>query len=282
MERAEPHEVPAGPFAVRWLGYELGEIRAGTLTQMRVSLENAGASAWRGDELGSVRLSYHWLDELGNPIHWDGIRTQIGQVEAGRRLEPTLSLRGPLPPGRYRLALDLVDEHRCWFAELGNVPLELPIAVLPRIARRALAVRVEGADGETEQALAGQREPLVPEREATALAYLAAGCLPSADWSQRLLDAHEEGYAVVAGSIDARAGALRRRPQELRPWAPGAGRIPGFSQPLLCPSFVMGLEPEWAEAVRGLPAARAPKDEPWLYDGRIVLRARLRSGRRGA
>ena len=42
------------------------------------------------------------------------------------------------------------------------------------------------------------------------------------------------------------------------------------------------LEPRWAEPVLGLPAALPPEDEPWLYDGRIVLRARPRSGRQGA
>jgi hypothetical protein len=282
MERAEPHQVPDGPFAVRWLGHELGEVRAGAPARMRISLENVGSAAWRADELGSVRLSYHWLDELGNPILWDGIRTRLGQVEPGTRLEATLALRGPLPPGRYRLALDLVDEHRCWFAELGNVPLELGVAVLPRIARRALVVRVEGADAETQRALAAQEEPLASEQEATAVAYLASGCLPAPDWSRRLLDAHEEGYALVGGSIDARGRRWGRRPQELEPWAPGGGRVPAFSHPVLCPSVVAGFEPEWAPAVLGLPAALAPADEPWLYDGRIVLRARLRSGRRGA
>jgi hypothetical protein len=282
MERAQPREIPGGPLAVRWLGYELEEIRAGTIGRITVSLENAGTAAWRGDERGTVRASYHWLDELGNPIVWDGIRTQLGNVAPGQALQLSLPLRGPLPPGRYRLAIDLVDEHRCWFAELGNVALELPLTVLPRIARRALAVRVDGADADTLQALAAQEEPLVAVPEAAAVAHLAPGCLPAPDWSRRLLDAHEEGYAVVAGSIDARGGLLRRHPEELKPWAPGGGRIPGFSRPLLCPSVVAGYEPQWVEAVRGLPAALAPAEEPWLYDGRIVLRARLRSGRRGA
>ncbi|MGZ4360470.1 MAG: hypothetical protein ACXVZW_11905, partial [Gaiellaceae bacterium] len=137
-------------------------------------------------------------------------------------------------------------------------------------------------DVETEQALADQEEALVDESDAAAVAHLAPGCLPDPDWSRRLLDAHEEGYAVVAGSIDMRGGPLRRRPSELEPWAPGSGRIPGFSRPLLCPSIVTGFEAQWTEPVLGLPAAVAPEDEPWLYEGRIVLRARPRSGRRGA
>jgi hypothetical protein len=95
-----------------------------------------------------------------------------------------------------------------------------------------------------------------------------------------VLDAHQEGYAVVAGSIDAGRGLLGRRPRELAPWVPGLGRVPGFPHPLLCPSIVRGVEVEWGEPVAGLPAARPLGGEPWLYDGRIAITARRRSGRR--
>jgi hypothetical protein len=107
------------------------------------------------------------------------------------------------------------------------------------------------------------------------VAYLAPGCVPAGDWATRVLDAHAEGYAAVGGSIAA-GGALRRRPPELEPWTPGRGRIPGFAHPLLCPSIVRGVEPEWLDPIAGLPALKPPADEPWLYDGRIQVTARLR------
>jgi hypothetical protein len=37
---------------------------------------------------------------------------------------------------------------------------------------------------------------------------------------------------------------------------------------------VTGVEPAWIDPVAGLPAARAPDGEPWLYDGRIVVSVR--------
>jgi hypothetical protein len=265
--------VSKGPLAVRWLGLEVGDVRAGAPATAVVELENAGTTAWRseGDSLG-VRLAYHWLDELGNPIVWDGTRTRLDRpVAPGERLRAEVRLRGPIPPGRYRLAVDLVDEGRSWFAELGNTPPETVCDVLPRIPR-ALAAR--GGDPE---ALAGQEEPLVYEGEAAAIAVLADGVAPAPDWSRRVLDAHQEGYAVVAGSLEATGGPLRRRPRGLGPYAPGGGRVPGFPHPLVCPSAVRGVELEWTEDVAGLPAARPPRDEPWVYDGRIT--ARLRSGR---
>ena len=266
-------DVPKGPLAVRWLGLELEEVRAGAVTQASVELENAGTAAWRsaGEDHG-VRVGYHWLDELGNPLVWDGWRGSFDEpVPPGGRARCSLPVLGPIPPGRYRLALDVVDEGRTWLSELGSPMLERDYEVGPRIPR-ALAAR--GGDPE---ALAAQDERLVPEDEAAAVAYLADGVAPAPGWSRRVLDAHQEGYGVVAGSVETPTGLLRRRPKELEPYATGSGRIPGFGHPLLCPSVVKGVELEWVEPVAGLPAARARELEPWLYDGRITVR--LRSGR---
>jgi hypothetical protein len=258
-----------GPLAARWRLLGLEPPRAGALGAAEVELENSGTAVWRSE----ISAAYHWLDERGNPIVWDGIRTPLGgDVDPSTRRTLRLPLRGPIPPGRYRLAFDLVDEHRLWFAEAGSEPLELAVDVAARIERR-LAVR--GGDAE---ALAAQEEPLVAEEEAEAVALLAPRVAPAPDWSRRVLDAHQEGYAVVGGSIEAETGVLRRPPKALAPYAPGPGRVPQFPHPLVCPSHVRGLTPDMAPPVAGLPAVYAPAEEPWVYDGRI--RARLRSGRR--
>src|SRR5207253_8416428 len=135
---------------------------------------------------------------------------------------------------------------------------------------------------QSHKALAAQEEPLVAQGDEQALGHLAPGCLPAPDWSRRVLDAHQEGYAVVGGSIDV---AGRHRPKSLQLWEPGTGRVPNFAEPLLCPSLIPGSEPswEWSE-IEGLPALAHPASEPWLYDGRIVIRAsnRMTARRRGA
>jgi hypothetical protein len=192
------HPVPAGPLAVRWLAHELEPVQAGALTRARVRLENAGTAPWRG-----LNLSYHWLDDRGNPIVWDGLRYEVG-AEPGERVEREVEVRGPIPPGRYRLAFDLVDEHRFWLAELGNFTPELDVEVSPRDS-------------------SGARHFTPPEAEAD---------------SERIRAAHEEGYAAVGGSID-----MRRRPGELAPYEPGGGRNPAFAHPLVCPSLLPPLEP---------------------------------------
>ena len=260
--------VPKGPLAARWHGCEIGTVRAGAFGTAVVDIENAGTATWRAEPgLHGIQIAYHWLDELGNPIEWDGWWTRLPRaVEPGARVRVTARVQGPLPPGKYRLAFDLVVEGRFWFAEVGNIPLELPVAVEPRI-ERALAAR-----GGEPDALAAQEEPLVAEERAAAIAFHAAGVAPAPDWSRRVLDAHQEGYAVVGGAIEP-AGRLVARPRRtLEPWAPGRGRVPRFTHPLLCPSVVRGVAGEWVEPVEGLPALRPPDDEPSLYDGRIVLR----------
>jgi hypothetical protein len=192
------HPVPAGPLAVRWLVYELEPVQAGALAPARVVLENAGTAAWR-----DLNVSYHWLDDRGNPIVWDGLRHPVS-AEPGERIERALDVRGPIPPGRYRLAFDLVDEARFWLADLGNYTPELDVDVTPRDASGA---RLFAPDG------TGVDET-------------------------RAREAHEEGYAAVGGSLD-----LRRRPPELEPYAPGGGRNPAFAHPLVCPSLLPPLEP---------------------------------------
>ena len=171
METVGEHPVPTGPLAVRWLGHELEPPQAGTLARARVALENAGSAPWRG-----LNLSYHWLDDRGNPIVWDGLRHEVSAAP-GERVERELAVRAPIPPGRYRLAFDLVDEQRFWLAELGNFTPELEVDVGPRDAGGA---RLFGADGDAHQIAA----------------------------------AHREGYAAVGGSIDVRRRPRELEPYE--------------------------------------------------------------------
>jgi hypothetical protein len=282
VQRVGAHRVPTGPLAVRWLAYELVEPpRAGAATPVELELENAGTAAWRADGERRVEVGYHWLDDRGNEIVHGGLWAPFPRtVESRKRVRQRVELRSPLGPGRYTLAFDLVDAGRTWFADVGNERLELQVDVRPRLARRALAVVFTPGPPElvaqSREAIAEQDETLVRMGEEEALAHLAPGCLPARDWSRRVLDAHEEGYAVVAGAID----TGRRTPKALEPWRPGAGRVPRFPHPLLCPSLIPGSEPEWEWSdVEGLPALAHPRREPWLYDGRIVVTAPRRSGR---
>jgi hypothetical protein len=233
--------VSKGPLAVRWGPAPRLAPQAGVVETVRVELANAGTVTWSDQ----MRLAYHWLDDRDNPIVWDGERTPVPRLAPGEAASIDARVRGPMPPGPYRLAFDMVAERRAWFSELGSPMLALDLDVAPRAAEP----RIE----------------LPPQVEV------------APDWAERVRAAHAEGYGVVAGAIDWNGA---RRPRALAAYTPGPGRVPGFAGPLLAPSVLPGIELERLHDVEGLPAYAAPRDEPWVYDGRIVLRVRPLSGRR--
>jgi hypothetical protein len=271
VERVGEHPVASGPLAVRWLGHDIERPRAGVTGRARLSLQNAGSATWRGRGKTGVRLAYHWLDPLGNPIVWDGLRTAFsGPVAPGATVEIEIPVEAPRPPGNYVLSFDLVEEYRFWFAEVGSATLDLPIVVAPRIAARRLGVVVLGGpDVETAAALVAQEEAIVVDDPA-AVAFLCAGAVPAPDWSRIVLDGHEEGWAAVGGAIEP---VSRRDRKRLAAWRPGGGRNPRFGAPLLFPSLLDGAEPGEHE---GLPAYNGGDG---LFDGRAIVRLRPRSGR---
>jgi hypothetical protein len=235
MQAVPAHAVPAGPLAVRWVGYDVDRLQAGVVGPARVELENAGSAPWH-----DLLVSYHWLDDLDNPIHWDGLRTPLPGLAPGGRTTAEVDVLGPIPPGAYRLAFDLVLEGRYWLSEIGNELLRVDVEVERRDASGATA-------------------------------HLPAEVEPAPDWHELVRAAHEEGYAAVGGSLD----AGRRR--ELAAYRPGGGRNPAFTEPLVCPSLLPPLAPNCE--VAGLPAWRPETDRPWLYEPAIYdarITARLR------
>ena len=77
---------------------------------------------------------------------WDGIRTALPRtVEPSDTVEIEMTVVAPRPHGSYRLAFDLVEEHRFWFQEIGSTTLDIPVDVKPRIAERRLQVVLHGS-----------------------------------------------------------------------------------------------------------------------------------------
>ena len=224
---------------MRWGAAPAPAPQAGVVETLQVEVWNAGTVPWSDQ----VKLAYHWLDDRDNAIVWDGRRTDVPQLGPGESATVEATVRGPMPPGPYRLAFDMVAEHRAWFSELGSPMLSLDLDVAPR-----------------------RGEPH---------ADLPPNVEPASDWAERVGAAHAEGYSVVAGAIDWEG----RRPRALAEYAPGPGRLPGFTGALLAPSVLPGVELERLDDLEGLPAYAAPRDEPWVYDGRIVLTVRPQSGR---
>src|SRR2546430_9340767 len=175
---------PSGRLVARWRTLEHGPVEAGALQHATVEVENGGSATWRtrGPHDG-LFLAYHWLDGRGNPIVWDGYRTPLERpVAPGETLRQRIALRGPIPPGRYRLALDLLEEDRFWLAELGSSPLEEEVDVLPRDATAARA-------------------------------FLADGAQPAPGWPERVHPPHAEGHSPGRRAVVPGPGPPRRPPR---------------------------------------------------------------------
>ena len=250
LPRLAPPWNATGPLVARWRTLERAPVEAGALQHATVEVENAGSATWRtrGAEEG-LFLAYHWLDERGNPIVWDGLRTPLERAVApGETLRQTLRLRAPIPPGRYRLAVDLVEEHRFWLAEIGNAPYEEDVDVLPRDATRSARVPRETA-----------RSPRTTGPNACALCTTRA-TPRSAARSRSSAAACAAAIRLSRRTRPAAAGILASRTRSSAPRC--CRRSSRTARSPACPPI-------------------APDgDEPWMFDGRLVVRLRSRSDRR--
>ena len=269
MERVGEHPVPAGPLAVRWLAYDLPELRAGARAHARVLLRNEGSATWRSRNESGVQLSYHWLDDRGNAIVWDGPRRRLPASGRARRggggdgHGAGAAAAGPLPAGlRPRRGvqvlvrgdrLDAARGRRGRGAADRRAP---PRGRRPRRRRRAddrRARRPRGGDRD----LGRGRHGASRSGRAARAGLVAAG--------------PRRARGGVRGGRGARSrAATGRSGHGLR----AAAGIPRSSIRSCCPRCSRTLEPGEHD---GLPAY-VPDEEPAIFDGRIKLR--LRRGRR--
>jgi radical SAM protein with 4Fe4S-binding SPASM domain len=107
------------------------------LVQLQVEVHNLSGARFRAEGepvIGQVWLSYHWQDEAGQSVVFDGLRSPLGQdLGPGQTRRVLCTVRTPERPGRYRLVLDLVREGVRWFGEACQRP-ELWVGVSDRYA----------------------------------------------------------------------------------------------------------------------------------------------------
>lgn len=80
-------------------------------------LTNTGLATWAAGGERPVRLSYHWLDEHGRTVEWDGARTALtADVPPGRTVTEVARVHVPTAEGTYILAWDMVQDGTGWFS----------------------------------------------------------------------------------------------------------------------------------------------------------------------
>ncbi len=148
-----------------------GPLRAagGTRVVFPVRLTNEGKETWahaQEPRPGTVSLAGHVMDADGRVHTRDLLHQPLPRsVAPGESVETTAALQAPLEPGAYRLKLDLVKEHVCWFEQRGSSPLELALEVTserpdsanPGLLRATLELRLSNGPV---RARAGARVPV--------------------------------------------------------------------------------------------------------------------------
>jgi SAM-dependent methyltransferase len=141
---------------------------AGLVAELPVRLENLGDTTWLStpDPVGGyVNLGGHLLDASGGMLQHGFFAEALPKdVAPGEAVELVARLRVPESPGRFRIALDLVDERVIWFEQAGSpvVEVELQVTGWPdsRTPHR-LRAEIEVREGRPERPLApGSELPL--------------------------------------------------------------------------------------------------------------------------
>ena len=87
----------------------------------RVAVRNESTQTWLQDLTNQINVGNHWLLTDGGLVIPDDGRERVpGKVLPGGEFAVSLTVQAPQTPGRYELALDLVQEGVTWFADRGS------------------------------------------------------------------------------------------------------------------------------------------------------------------
>jgi len=92
---------------------------------LQVRLCNRGKECFKSLLPNPVYISYHWLDQNGEPVVFDGIRTPIQPpIPPMSMRDVSVEIITPHDGGEYILQITLVQEFQFWFEQiLPNFPL---------------------------------------------------------------------------------------------------------------------------------------------------------------
>lgn len=147
-----PVDAPADSFyrgQVALLGL-LPVLEAGKAGGAVVRITNRSEYTWeakgkRSEWHGSVRLSYHWYDEDGKAIVWEGERANL-PCNLGPQESVTVKMQivAPAQPGSYALEIVPVHEGIAWFDKKGSAGLRVPVRVeaSPRLPQSSVVCSI--------------------------------------------------------------------------------------------------------------------------------------------
>jgi len=101
--------------------------------EINLKIQNISKYPWQDEKENPdypVRIGYKWIDEKGETLPLEGIRTSLGRtINPDEILETEVNIRSPRKVGKYTLKLDLVKEFFSWFSDSGGQFLQKEILV---------------------------------------------------------------------------------------------------------------------------------------------------------
>ncbi len=97
-----------------------------------VEVHNNGISRWlcaNRDDLGAVKFGTHLYDMDDNLLNINLSRHELkNDIDPGTKFKETIKLSFDAP-GDYKVAIDMVSEHVCWFENMGSMPVFINVKV---------------------------------------------------------------------------------------------------------------------------------------------------------
>jgi len=97
------------------------QLQIGQTVAVPVTVTNTGLGVFPAAGATPVDLSYHWYDQSGKLVVWEGLRTALpADLRPGQTVPLQAQVQSPPDGGTYQLRFDLVLEGVSWFSVRGT------------------------------------------------------------------------------------------------------------------------------------------------------------------
>ena len=109
------------------------QVEPGAKLEIAITIRNTGDTLWLSGQTvraGVVMPGIRIMDHSGAIVsEYHGQPLLPRAVPPGQAVALDIQFAAPAKPGTYRVKIDLVDQHVCWFEERGSQPLVLSLEV---------------------------------------------------------------------------------------------------------------------------------------------------------